>query len=203
MGREFLGVDLQGWFKGRGIEHQTTAGYASQSNGLAERFLRTMQDGIRALLSESWLGPKFWCYAAYHCMHIYNRLPHSSLDCTPWQACFITVPDLSNVRVFSCRAFVHTPHAKQANKLSERAVSARYLGQAISVGGDHFVLDTGNWGLRACPFSLLCQDTPAAMIPSSKSVAARSSEGDHTAGATQGRAADCGASQVNAPESTK
>jgi transposase InsO family protein len=118
MGREFLGGDLQGWFKGRGIEHQTTAGYASQSNGFAERFLRTLQDGIRALLSESGLGAKFWCYAAYHCTRIYNRLPHSSLDCTPWQACFNTAQDLSNVRVFGCRAFVHNPHAKQANKLS-------------------------------------------------------------------------------------
>jgi hypothetical protein len=66
MRREFLGVDMQGWFKGRGIEHQETAGYASQSNGIAERFLRTLQDGIRALLSKSGLGPKFWCYAAYH-----------------------------------------------------------------------------------------------------------------------------------------
>jgi transposase InsO family protein len=30
MGREFLGGDLQGWLRERGIEHQTTAGYSSQ-----------------------------------------------------------------------------------------------------------------------------------------------------------------------------
>jgi hypothetical protein len=48
-----------------------------------------------------------WCFAAYHCTRIYNRLPHSVLECTPWEACFGVVPDVSDVRVFGCHAFVH------------------------------------------------------------------------------------------------
>jgi hypothetical protein len=188
MGREFLGGDLQGWLRERGIEHQTTAGYSSQSNGRAERFLRTLQDGIRVMLSESGLGQQYWCFAAYHCTRIYNRLPYSVLECTPWEACFGVVPDVSDVRVFGCHAFVHLPNAKQTNKLSERAVPARYLGKALSTGGDNFALDNGEIGVyRHASF---VENAPVNQIPCAKSSMAADSEGVQTPCAKSSTAED-------------
>jgi transposase InsO family protein len=74
MGRDFLGGTLQGWLRERKIKHQTTAGYSSQSNGRAERFLQTLRDCFRVMLSESALGSQSWCFAAYRCVRLYHRL---------------------------------------------------------------------------------------------------------------------------------
>jgi hypothetical protein len=199
MGREFLGGDLQGWFRERGVEHQTTAGYSSQSNGRAERFLRLLQDGIRVMLSESGLGQQYWCFAAYHCTRLYHRLLHSVLECTPWEACFGVVPDVSDVRVFGCHAFVHLP--KQTNKLSERAVPARYLGKALSTGGDNFALDNGDIGVyRHASF---VENAPVNQIPCAKSSKAEDSEGVQTPCAKSSMTKDSEGVQQQEPKGLK
>jgi hypothetical protein len=95
--RDFLGGTLQGWLRERKIKHQTTARYSSQSNGRAERFLRTLRDCFRVMLSESALGSQYWCFAAYRCVRLYHRLPHSVLECMLWEACFGTTPDVSDL----------------------------------------------------------------------------------------------------------
>lgn len=47
----------------RGIHVQQTAAYAHQQNGKAERYVRTIEDGMRTLVASSDLPPSFWTYA--------------------------------------------------------------------------------------------------------------------------------------------
>ena len=49
-----------GYFQSNGIIHETTAGYAPQSNGVAERKNRTLQEMINCMLSYSSLSDGFW-----------------------------------------------------------------------------------------------------------------------------------------------
>jgi len=45
----FISGDLQAWFAAIGTEHQTIAPYHPQSNGLAERFVDTVKQHVKAI----------------------------------------------------------------------------------------------------------------------------------------------------------
>ena len=49
-GGEFLANDLTDWLNLRGVTQQTTPSYSPQSNGIAERAKRTLQDKARTML---------------------------------------------------------------------------------------------------------------------------------------------------------
>jgi hypothetical protein len=69
--------------RGRGIFVQVTAPYAHESahqqNGKAERFIRTLEDGMQTLLADSGLPPSFWGWAVLTQQYLRNRLPTSVL----------------------------------------------------------------------------------------------------------------------------
>ena len=66
-----------------------------------------MSDDITAMLSESHLPASFWGEALSAQIHVWNRLPTSSLKgITPFEAWFKRKPDVSHLRVFGCLAYV-------------------------------------------------------------------------------------------------
>ena len=90
-----------------GIERRHTTRNRPQQNGVAERANRTMSDDITAMLSESHLPASFWGEALSAQIHVWNRLPTSSLKgITPFEAWFKRKPDVSHLRVFGCLAYV-------------------------------------------------------------------------------------------------
>ena len=62
-----------------GIARRHTTRNRPQQNGVAERANRTMSDDITAMLSESRLPASFWGEALSAQIHVWNRLPTSSL----------------------------------------------------------------------------------------------------------------------------
>ena len=53
---------------------------------------------------------KFWAEAVNTAVYLHNRSPTSALkDKTPFECWFGEKPDVSNLRVFGCMCFVHTP----------------------------------------------------------------------------------------------
>ena len=90
---------------------QVTAPYAHAQAGKAERYVRTIEDGIQTLLADAKLPLSFWGDAALTTQYLRNRLPTSTLpiDITPYEAMHGTKPDLSHLRVWGCQCFPAIP----------------------------------------------------------------------------------------------
>jgi hypothetical protein len=95
----------------RGIAIQVTAPYAHAQAGKAERYVRTIEDGIQTLLADAKLPLSFWGDAALTVQYLRNRLPTSTLPpgTTPYEIMHGTKPDLSHLRVWGCQCFPAIP----------------------------------------------------------------------------------------------
>jgi transposase InsO family protein len=90
-----------------GIHRRHTTRNRPQQNGVAERANRTMGEDISAMLYEAKLLPSLWGEALNAQIHIWNRLPTSTLKgMTPHEAWFKRKPDVSHLRVWGCLAYV-------------------------------------------------------------------------------------------------
>ena len=74
-----------------GIIHEKTAGYAPQSNGVAERKNRTLQEILNFMLSYSSLSEKAMLTAC----HILNQVPTRTNKETPYELWYKRKPKLS------------------------------------------------------------------------------------------------------------
>lgn len=108
-GGEYVNRELSAWFGERGVQHQLTAPYTPQQNGCAERLNRVITEGARADLLGAGQPPELWAEAVVSINYIRNRSPTSSGPGTPWERFFGKRPDVSNLRVFGARAYVHVP----------------------------------------------------------------------------------------------
>jgi hypothetical protein len=127
--KEFTQGQLSTHFLSRGITMQITAPYAHAQAGKAERYVRTIEDGIQTLLADAKLPPSFWGDAALTTQYLRNRLPTSTLppNTTPYEVMHGEKPDLSHLRVWGCQCFPSIPP-----ELRTKAGPRRY--EAIFVG---------------------------------------------------------------------
>jgi hypothetical protein len=89
----------------------TTASYAHQQNGKAERYTRTLIDGMQTLLADSKLPSSFWGWAVSTVQYLRNRLPTSVFPAgaTLFEALKKRKPNLSHLQVWGCQCFVLIP----------------------------------------------------------------------------------------------
>ena len=73
--REFASNSLKFFYEEEGIEQQTTDFYAHQTNGTAERAIRTIVTIGRSMLHHAKLDKRFWDEAAMTAIYVKNRLP--------------------------------------------------------------------------------------------------------------------------------
>ncbi|CAI5738491.1 unnamed protein product [Hyaloperonospora brassicae] len=72
--REFTSNSLKVFYENKGIDQQTTVPYAHQTNGTAERAIRSIVTIDRSLLHHAKLDKCFWAEAAMTAIYIKNRL---------------------------------------------------------------------------------------------------------------------------------
>ena len=127
--KEFTQGQLATHFSNRGIAMQVTAPYAHAQAGKAERYVRTIEDGVQTLLADAKLPLSFWGDAALTTQYLRNRLPTSTLppNTTPYEIMHGTKPDLSHLRVWGCQCFPSIPP-----ELRSKGGPRRY--EAIFVG---------------------------------------------------------------------
>lgn len=93
------------FLKKDGIEHQMTARYTPQQNGVAERKNRTVMDMVRCMLHFKNLPKSFWADAVSCAIYVLNRCPTKSVfGKTPQEAWSHKKPNISHLRVFGCIA---------------------------------------------------------------------------------------------------
>jgi hypothetical protein len=70
----------------------------------------------------------FWAEACSTAVYIHNRSPTTALkDKTPYECLFGRKPDISNLRVFGCKCYVHVPDCRR-QKLDWKSYEAIFVG---------------------------------------------------------------------------
>jgi len=129
-GGEYTAGGLQSFLKDKGIKHELTTADTPQHNGVAERMNRTLVERVRTMLIDAELPDAYWWDALRYATHLHNVSPTRSLsDCTPEESWSGNKPDVSRLRVFGCKAFVHIPD-KLRGKLSAKSLVCTFIGYA-------------------------------------------------------------------------
>jgi len=130
--KEFLSTNIVEYCNMHGIRQQTTTSYTPQSNGRAERPNRTCVEGASAILHFMGQPYEMWGYALLCFIYLKNRSPHSALNKrTPYEVRHNKLPDLSNIRIPFCKAYMHIPQEKRkgpGSKLFDKARELVFVG---------------------------------------------------------------------------
>jgi len=123
------------WFEDElaklGVRHKLSIAYIHETNGMAERFSRTVSASARTLLFDSGLPLSLWGEALTHSVYTKNRIPCIALDNkSPHEVLTAEVPDLGYLQPFGSPAHVFIPEErrKTGRKLLARSVEGFLAG---------------------------------------------------------------------------
>jgi hypothetical protein len=126
--------------KAKGIKILQSVPFVPQQNGHVEGLNCTIMDKEGALHMESCIPQSWWEFSVEHAMNCYNKTLVSRLKWrTPFEALTGDKPDISNMRVFGCGAYVFIPPTRRHNKLSPKLELMTYLGEVESTKGYCFM----------------------------------------------------------------
>ncbi|KAF7761821.1 hypothetical protein Agabi119p4_9813 [Agaricus bisporus var. burnettii] len=152
-GGEYMPEELARFFRERGIIHETTAPYAHQQNGRAERLNRTLLEKAQAMRLHACLPDSYWEFAIRTAVHVYNRTPMRRLNWkTPTELHEGIKPKIDHLRVFGCVAYVFIPEEKRQNKLTPRSEYMTFVGYIES--GYIFLRQRNNRALFVSPTAI-------------------------------------------------
>nr|KYP45621.1 Retrovirus-related Pol polyprotein from transposon TNT 1-94 [Cajanus cajan] len=127
-GTEYTSKKFNQFCEDSGIEHQLTAPYTPQQNGVSERRNRYILEMTRCMLYEKNLPKEFWAEAASTNTSLQNRLPTKALnDQTPFEVWHGYKPSMKFLKIFGCLCFTHVPQSKR-DKLDKRASQGIFIG---------------------------------------------------------------------------
>jgi len=123
-----------------GIVLEVSLPYEHQQHGRAERFNRTIMDRAQSIRFDACLPQNWWEFCVEHAVYLYNRTPMKRLMWkTTTEALTKVKPDLSNLRVFGCAAYVYLPKEKRNNKLAAKSELMIFLGYTPGMKGYRFM----------------------------------------------------------------
>ncbi|PNY18017.1 copia-type polyprotein [Trifolium pratense] len=127
-GGEYTSRSFESFCVENGIEHEVTAPYTPQHNGLAERRNRTILDMARCMVKHRNLPKSFWGEAVNTAVYVLNKCPTRKLkDKVPEEVWCGKKPSVSHFRVFGALCYKHVPEAKR-KKLDDRSESMILVG---------------------------------------------------------------------------
>ena len=126
-GGEFCNNEFRDWLANSGIIHQVTPPYTPQMNGVAERSNRTIVESARSQMYAKAVPLEFWGLAVRCAVYVQNRTVSSTSNKSPYEHWYKRKPDISHLRVFGCRVFLHIPDDKR-RKLDPKATEGMMMG---------------------------------------------------------------------------
>ena len=109
-GTEYSSQAFAEYCKIKGIKREYTIPYTPQQNGVAERANRTIMESVHSMLYHANLPLIFWAEAVSTAVYLKHRSPTSHLkDINPYECWYKEKPDVSNIKVFGCKSYVHIP----------------------------------------------------------------------------------------------
>ena len=79
-GGEYTSTAFERYLKEAGVQRRLTVPYSPQSNGVAERFNRTLMEAARCMLKASALPNNMWGEAVMNVTYVLTRVPHRALE---------------------------------------------------------------------------------------------------------------------------
>ena len=101
-----------------GVQLQTTPPRSPESNGVAERWNRTVQDKTRTVMSASSLPGYMWAEVLHAVNMLRNMSSVTNLVYTPWEMWTGQKPNLSKLRALGCKAFCQIPKSARGGKFA-------------------------------------------------------------------------------------
>jgi hypothetical protein len=144
-GGEFMNEILKDFFRSKGIIHEFTGGYSSESNGKAERFNRTIMEKTRTMIKAAGLPDSYWGLAILMANQLHNCIPVNTKtnQVSPHEAFFKIKPNLSYLQPFGATAYVHVPKALR-KKLDDHTVRGILVGYAEPSGSHTYIVRMPN-----------------------------------------------------------
>ncbi|GAU34373.1 hypothetical protein TSUD_217130 [Trifolium subterraneum] len=131
-GGEYTSKNFESFCVDNGIEHEVTAPYTPQHNGLAERRNKTILDMARCMVKHRNLPKSFWGEAVATAVYVLNRCPTKKLkDKVPEEVWSGKKPSVSQFKVFGALCHKHVPEAKRT-KLDDRSESMILVGYHVT-----------------------------------------------------------------------
>lgn len=132
-GGEYKNHEFSNFCEKSGIVLETTMPYTPQQNGVAERMNRTIMEKSRSMLDDCGFQRLMWSEAVLASVFLINRSPTSALKdaVTPYELWFGHRPNVSRLRIFGSKAFVHIPKEKR-DKLDSKSKVCYFVGYAIN-----------------------------------------------------------------------
>jgi hypothetical protein len=137
-----------------------TADSPSQ-NGGAEIYNGTLAVKVRTLLYGSGLPATFWSAALLHSVYLHNRLVHSAVNMTPYEAWYGRRPDMTFLKTFGSRVCVRQSGTRRC-KLDHHDFTGIFLGYTAT---DHFLPFPPDMSSQCCR---RCRATPRITPPVGK-----------------------------------
>ncbi len=127
-GSEFKNYTLEELLSDEGIEHQYSAPYTPQQNGVAERKNRTLVEMARSMLDEYKSPHSFWAEAVNTACHASNRLfLRTILEKTPYELLSGNKPNVKYFRVFGCKCFILNKR-ERLGKFQSKTIEGIFVG---------------------------------------------------------------------------
>src|SRR5258706_8122988 len=132
-GGEYIGSDFKAYLGLCGIHHRTSTAYTPQQNGKAERSIHTILECALLMLCSANLSDGFWQDAVGTAVHLINQSTHTSLKrMTPEESWSGSKPDIANLRVFGCPAYVLIPKELRVGKLAHKTRRCIFVGYSLT-----------------------------------------------------------------------
>ena len=122
---------------------ELTGAAASAQNAHAESHNRYLANMMRCLLHSADLGSEYWSFALIHAAYVKNRIPHTFIRKTPYEALTGSKPNITNLRTFGCRVFVRKPNIKKA-KLDYNTSNGIFVGYTATTKNIYYIDDASS-----------------------------------------------------------
>ena len=134
-GGEYVSHDFAKYCKDKGIFQQFTNPYTPEQNGTSERLNRTLIESAKSMMIHAQMPLDIWAEAVNTAAYLHNRSPTKVLkDKTPYECWFGQKPNVSNLKVFGCTCFVHTPDSLR-KKLDPKSRKGIFVGYPLDTKG--------------------------------------------------------------------
>jgi hypothetical protein len=147
-GGEYVSRPLLLALRKQGVQHQYSDPYTPQQNGVAERLNRTLQERVRAMLSNAAMSKSVWGEAVTTAAYLINLSPTAGRDKTPWELFTGQRPNVAHLRVFGSKVSYLLPPETRASKLDPVSRSGVMVGYT-GTPGSYRILTPDNKVIRS------------------------------------------------------
>jgi hypothetical protein len=123
----FKGYEYKAMAESFNVDLSYSAPYTPTQNTMAERRWGMVGPAARAMLHTACLPASYWEFAILCACYLNNRSYHSGPDGIPLTLVTGHIPNLANLRIFGCPAYVHIPSGQRL-KMANTAFKGIFIG---------------------------------------------------------------------------